>query len=201
MPDHPITFTDRARTLTQDWTRRAGLAVHRLGIRPNWITWAGTGVVAIGAVLAGSGQFQLAALVLLAGLPLDALDGAVARASNQVTKFGGVLDSTLDRYADGLIFGGLCYHFALQSQPHNVLLALGGLTGSFVVSYVRARAGEAGLSVKIGLFDRFVRVIVLLIGLGIPPLLLPALWLLAIGTNFTGLQRLWYVYRHIDKEG
>ena len=72
--------------------------------------------------------------------------------------------------------------------------------GSFVVSYVRARAGEADLSVKIGLFSRFERVITLLLMLLVPPLLTLGLWVLAIGTNVTGAQRLWFVYKHLDKE-
>ena len=77
-----------------------------------------------------------------------------------------------------------------------MLLALAALIGSFVVSYVRARAGEAGLSVKIGLFDRFVRVIIIVLILFVPILLELGVVALAVGTNLTGLQRLWYVYRH-----
>jgi phosphatidylglycerophosphate synthase len=69
-----------------------------------------------------------------------------------------------------------------------------------VVSYVRARAGEADLSVKIGWFSRFERVVTLLLMLLIPSLLTLGLWVLAIGTNLTGVQRLWYVYKHLDKE-
>jgi len=79
------------------------------------------------------------------------------------------------------------------------VLALLSLIGSFVVSYVRARAGEADLSVKIGLFSRFERAAVLIIALLIAPLTIPMLWILAIGTNITAVQRLLYVYRHLDK--
>ncbi len=115
-----------------------------------------------------------------------------------MTAFGGVLDSALDRYADGLIFGGLIvYHMALGDQG-GVLLALAALTGSFAVSYIRARAGEAGLEVKIGWFSRLERVIVLLLMLLIPPLLPIGLWVLAIGTNVTAVQRLWYARRHLS---
>jgi CDP-diacylglycerol--glycerol-3-phosphate 3-phosphatidyltransferase len=167
-----------------------------MGIHPDWITWAGLLVVALSAYFIANGQFQLGGVVFLLGVPLDALDGAVARAMQRKDFFGGVLDSTLDRYADGLIFGALCYHFAVQNQADAVLLSLAALTGSFAVSYIRARAGEAGLSVRIGLFDRLMRVLVLLVALLLPTLLLLGLWVLAIGTNFTALQRLWYVYRH-----
>ena len=74
-------------------------------------------------------------------------------------------------------------------------LALLALVGSYGVSYVRARAGEAGISLRDGLFTRLERVVVLLLALLIPALLLPGLWLLALGTNLTALQRLWLVYR------
>jgi CDP-diacylglycerol--glycerol-3-phosphate 3-phosphatidyltransferase len=160
------------------------------------ITVAGLVVVGIAAVVIGRGEFQWGGIILILGLPLDALDGAVARAMGRQDKFGGILDSTLDRYADAFIFGGLSYYFAVHDQFDYMLLALAALTGSLVVSYVRARAGEAGLSVKVGLLDRFVRVIIIVAVLLVPPLLTLGLWILAVGTNFTALQRMWYVYRN-----
>jgi CDP-diacylglycerol--glycerol-3-phosphate 3-phosphatidyltransferase len=195
--NQPVTLTDQARALTRGLTARAGMALHRAGVHPDTITLAGLAVVAAAAVLIGRGELPAAGVVLLAGLPLDALDGAVARAMQRQDRFGGVLDSTLDRYADAFIFGGLSYHFAVQGRFEMMLAALAALIGSFAVSYVRARAGEAGLSVKIGLFDRFVRVIIILVSLFIPALLEVGVLALAVGTNLTGLQRLWYVYRNI----
>ncbi|PJF25202.1 MAG: CDP-alcohol phosphatidyltransferase family protein [Phototrophicales bacterium] len=199
LPPNPITLSDRVRAAFVAVTSRAGMAVHRAGIHPDTITIVGLIVVAIGSAFIASGALQFGGLLLLASLPLDALDGAVARAMQRQDRFGAVLDSTLDRYADGLIFGALAYYFAAQSQPGNLLLALAALMGSFVVSYTRARAGEAGLSVKIGLFSRFERVIALLLALLIPPLLIPGLWVLAVGTNITGVQRLWFIYKHLDR--
>lgn len=197
---HPVTLTDRARALTSGVISRAGQAVHRMGVQPDTITVVGLIVVAIGAFFVARGQFQAGGVLLLLSLPLDALDGAVARAMQRKDRRGAVLDSTLDRYADGFIFGGLAYYFASVMQPENLLLTMAALIGTFVVSYVRARAGEADLSVKIGLFSRFERVVVLLLMLLIPTLLIVGLWVLAIGTNLTGLQRLWYVYQHLDRE-
>lgn len=196
--NQPVTLTDQARALTRGLTVRAGLALHRAGVHPDTITLAGLAVVAAAAVLIGRGEMLAAGVVLLAGLPLDALDGAVARAMQRQDRFGGVLDSTLDRYADAFIFSGLSYHFAVQGRFEMMLAALAALIGSFVVSYVRARAGEAGLSVKIGLFDRFVRVVIILVSLFVPALLDVGVLALAVGTNLTGLQRLWYVYRNIN---
>ncbi len=200
MTQPPVTLSDRMRALTAGLTRRVGAAVHGMGIHPDTITIAGLVVVAAAAFCIAQGQIQLGGVLLVLSLPLDALDGAVARAMARTDRFGGVLDSTLDRYADGLIFGALAYYFAGRGEQLGLLLALTSLVGSFVVSYVRARAGEADLSVKIGLFSRFERVITLLMMLLIPPLLMLGLWVLAIGTNLTGVQRLWYVYKHLDKE-
>jgi CDP-diacylglycerol--glycerol-3-phosphate 3-phosphatidyltransferase len=196
----PVTLTDRIRALSAGVINHAGQAVYGLGIHPDTITIAGLVVVAIGSFFIARGQFQLGGILLLLSLPLDALDGAVARAMQRKDRRGAVLDSTLDRYADGFIFGSLAYYFASVLQPENLLLTMAALIGTYVVSYVRARAGEADLSVKIGLFSRFERVVVLLLMLLIPTLLNVGLWVLAIGTNLTGLQRLWYVYQHLDRE-
>ncbi len=203
----PVTLSDRMRAAFAGVTRRAGAATARAGIKPDWITWAGLIVVAIGAVFIARGEWAAAFLLMLLSLPLDALDGAVARAMQRTDRRGGVLDSTLDRYADGLIAVGFAYYFAAQGELNLMLLALAGMIGTFAVSYVRARAGEADLSVKIGWFSRFERLVTLLIMLGVP-ILIPAwtssilvlgLLVLAIGTNLTALQRLWYVYQHLDR--
>ncbi|MAS37605.1 MAG: hypothetical protein CL610_26650 [Anaerolineaceae bacterium] len=195
MTKSPVTLTDRARQFASGTLSRAGHALHQAGVHPDTITLAGLIMVAIAAVFIGSGQLALGGVILILGLPLDALDGAVARAMQRKDSFGGLLDSTLDRYADGFIFGALGYHFASQGQQLYLVLAMAALVGSYGVSYVRARAGEAGLSVKIGWFSRLERVAVILLMLLVPPLLLPGMWLLAVGTNLTALQRVWYVYR------
>jgi CDP-diacylglycerol--glycerol-3-phosphate 3-phosphatidyltransferase len=196
MSEQSFILTEWVRTQIKNSMSLIGGFLHRLGIHPDVITVAGLVVVGIAAVFIAQGAFQLGGVILILGLPLDALDGAVARAMGRKDKFGGILDSTLDRYADALIFGGLSYYFAVQDQFDYLVLALAALTGSLLVSYVRARAGEAGLSVKVGLLDRFVRVIIIVAVLLIPQLLPLGLWVLAIGTNITALQRMWYVYRN-----
>jgi len=192
----PFIFTDWVRAQIRTYLSPIAGTLYRLGVHPDMITVAGLVVVGIAALVIARGQFQLGGIILILGLPLDALDGAVARAMGRQDKFGGILDSTLDRYADAFIFGGVSYYFAVQDRFDYMLLALAALVGSLVVSYVRARAGEAGLSVKVGLLDRFVRVIIIIAVLLVPPLLTLGLWVLAVGTNFTALQRMWYVYRN-----
>jgi CDP-diacylglycerol--glycerol-3-phosphate 3-phosphatidyltransferase len=196
MTKQPFIFSEWVRAQIKTYMSAIGGFLARLGIHPDMITVAGMVVVGIAAIIIAQGQFQLGGVILILGLPLDALDGAVARAMGRQDKFGGVLDSTLDRYADAFIFGGLSYYFAVQDRYDYMLLAMAALTGSLIVSYVRARAGEIGLSVKVGLFDRLVRVIIIVAVLLIPFLLPLGLWVLAIGTNFTALQRMWYVYRN-----
>lgn len=203
----PVTLSDKMRKTFAGLTTRAGKTAAGMGIKPDWITWLGLIIVGLGALAIGNGQWALAFLLMLLSLPLDALDGAVARAIQRTDRRGGVLDSTLDRYADGFIAAGFAYYFAAQGELTIMLLALAGMIGTFAVSYVRARAGEADLSVKIGWFSRFERVVTLLIMLGLP-LLLPdwttqilvlGLLVLAVGTNLTAMQRLWYVYKHLDR--
>ncbi len=196
MTNQPFILTEWVRALIRSSMNLIGGSLHRLGIHPDMITVAGLVLVGVAAYFISQGQFQLGAIILILGLPLDAVDGAVARAMGRKDKFGGILDSTLDRYADALIFGGLSYYFAVEDRFDHMLLALAALTGGFLVSYVRARAGEAGLSVKVGLLDRFARVIIIVGMLLLPALLTIGLWVLAVGTNFTALQRMWYVYRN-----
>lgn len=207
--EHPKTLTDSMRRLTGGLMGWIGSGLHQMGIHPDMITIAGLIVVAVAAWFIASGQLQLGGLILLLGLPLDAVDGAVARAMKREGHFGAVLDSTLDRYADGFIFAALGYHFAVQDRFDMLVLCFAAMFGSFAVSYVRARADEVDVSVKvkIGLFTRFERVAVILFMLLVPGLLLMPVLLdigvlvLAAGTNFTAVQRLWFVYRTLKQRG
>ncbi len=195
MTDRPATLSGRLRLLAARPLARLGLALHRLGVSADAVTLAGFALTLLAALFIARGNLQGGGLLLLISLPLDALDGAVARAAQRDSRFGGVLDSTLDRYADAAMFAALVYYFASLGQKEHLALALLALVGSYGVSYVRARAGEAGIELREGLFTRLERVLVLLLALLIPGLLLPGLWLLALGSNLTALQRLWLVYR------
>jgi CDP-diacylglycerol--glycerol-3-phosphate 3-phosphatidyltransferase len=117
-------------------------------------------------------------------------------------RFGALLDSALDRYADAAIFAGLGYYFADRVQFELLVLAFAALMGSYSVSYVRARAEGLGVDVKVGLFSRLERIAIILIMLFVPQVLPAGLVILAIGTNFTSVQRLLYVYRVLkQREG
>lgn len=192
---HPVTLTDYVRRLTQAVLTPLGVFLHRRGVHPDHITVAGTLLVVAAAVLVGAGYLQAGALLLLVGLPFDAVDGAVARAMQRSDRFGAMLDSALDRYADAVIFAGLGYYFADRDQLELLVLAFAALVGSYSVSYVRARAEGLGVDVKVGLFSRLERIAIILIMLFVPQVLPAGLVILAIGTNVTGVQRLVYVYR------
>lgn len=196
----PITLTDRARALSAGLLSRLGLMLHRAGIHPDTLTILGFVIVAVAAVFIAQGHFQFGGIVLLIGLPLDALDGAVARAMKRADSFGAMLDSTLDRYADAFIFAGLGYHFAVQDHFDLLLLCFAALMGSVSVSYIRARAEGLGVSVRVGWFSRLERLVVVLVMLLIPNLLPLGLVLLAVGTNLTSGQRLWVVYKTLKQK-
>ena len=169
-----------------------GLA--RLGFSPNLLTLIGLLLnVGVGVLLA-LGHLRLGgALVLLVSL-FDSLDGAVARYTNRVTKFGAFLDSTIDRYEEAALFCGLMWYFATIGLRQEVVLTGVALFGSLAVSYTRARAEGLGIECKVGLFTRVERIVVLALGLilGLP---LITLWVLAVLTHFTALQRIWHVRR------
>lgn len=207
--DSPRTLTDRLRAFTLWPLNRCGGALARLGIHPDWVTVAGLALVAVAALSLARGELLMGGLILLISLPLDALDGAVARAMGRTGAFGMVLDSTLDRYADGLILGALGYYFAVRGRADMLALALAALVGSYLVSYVRARADDVkvGVGTTVGLFTRMERVIVILlmtIGSGLlestAPLEIGTL-VLALGTNITALQRLRHVYLTLNNRG
>jgi CDP-diacylglycerol--glycerol-3-phosphate 3-phosphatidyltransferase len=197
---NPPTLTDRVRGLMRGLLDPVAGGLHRLGVHPDAVTMAGLLLVFGAALLIGGGQIQMGGLLLLLALPLDAVDGALARTMQRSGQFGAVLDSSLDRYADGFIFASLSYYFAVHDRFDMLLLALAALLGSLLVSYVRARAEGIGVDIKIGLFTRLERTATILVMLLLPVLLEIGVLLLAIGTNFTALQRLWFVYRTLKNK-
>jgi CDP-diacylglycerol--glycerol-3-phosphate 3-phosphatidyltransferase len=128
--------------------------------------------------------------LLLAGA-FDLLDGAIARASGKTNPFGGILDSSLDRYGDGFVLGGILFFCAANERYGYALLALSALLGSFLVSYVRARAECVIPKCKVGFWERGERVLCVALGL-LANNLAMALWMLGIGTHLTALFRLYY---------
>ena len=174
----------------------AAAPLARMGVTPNLATLFGlvlsfptAFLIATGAHVAGG------AMVLVTGA-FDSMDGALARVTGRQTVFGAFMDSTLDRFVEVVMFGGLAWYFAAGERRVEAILVLVALAGSLIVSYTRARAEGLGLDCKVGLLQRPERLIILGVGVALSQwLLVPVLWLLALVTNLTALQRIVHVYR------
>ena len=180
-------------------------ALLRAGVTPDAVTVAGTvGVVVAALLLATRGYLWIAALVITACALTDLLDGAMARARGTTSRFGALLDSTMDRLADGAVFGSLAYWLAVSDQYANLAACLICLVTGQIVSYVKARAEGLGLSANVGIAERFERLVIIGLGgigdgLGIPYALDVALWLLVVLSVITVGQRIHHV-RKLDRE-
>ena len=192
-------FTLLPHTLPRRFTDPVALAVARTGLTPNALTALGLAGSLSAAALVAGGYFLIGGLVMLAAAALDLLDGALARATGRVTPFGGVFDSVLDRLGEAAVLGGVLFHFSQGGHRQEVVLAFIAVVGSIMVSYVRARAEGAGLKLTEGIFTRPERVIVLGLGLIINQMRI-ALWILAVLTVLTVLQRLYVVWRRLEGE-
>jgi len=177
----------------------------RLGITPNKVTVAGFLVVVAAAVLVATGNLLIGAIVLVSGSLLDAVDGALARATGGGTVFGSFLDSTLDRAAEAILYGGIAaYYLRFNADPVlPVLLALTALSGSFLVSYTRARAEGIGVSASVGLAQRTERLVLIVAGISLAGLgfeigLIGAIGAVAALSAATTIQRIWHVRRQVD---
>lgn len=175
------------------------------GITPNQVTWAGLLSYGVVAWLLTAGFSQAAGVTLAVLGPLDAIDGMLARKTGQADSKGAFLDSTLDRYAEVLLFLGLTCNLLQNSHQDsremllNACLVLAALSGSLLVSYARARAESLGFSCKIGLMTRFERIFFISLAL-IFDVVRPALAVLAVLAHLTAAQRIRHVMKQKDVE-
>ncbi len=173
----------------------------KAGLTPDVITASGLALnVAAGGVIA-FGEFGLGGTLILAGGALDLLDGAVARVTGKSSLFGAVFDSTADRYGEAAnLFGLLAYYVARGNKVEPMLL-FAAIVGSIQTSYIRARSEGIGVKIKEGAFTRAERVLLLAAALLLARRpgwgwALPATaWALAIGTNITAAQRLFFAWQ------
>jgi CDP-diacylglycerol--glycerol-3-phosphate 3-phosphatidyltransferase len=165
------------------------------GITPNGLSLIGFAFSALIGVLLGLGFLRIGGFLLIFAALFDTLDGALARATGSVTEFGAFLDSSLDRYSEGVTLAGLAFYYAqLGGSTQEIMLLFATLLGSLMVSYTRARAEAVGIDCKVGIMQRPERIIVLVLGL-LTGWMTIALWVLALLTNFTALQRILDVRR------
>lgn len=179
-----------------------GAALVRLGLSPNAVTVLGAAGSSAAAVwFFPRGQLFVGTVVVVLFLLFDLLDGAMARAGSRATPFGGVLDATCDRVADGALFAALAW-WALVTEGDRALGAglLSCLVCAQVISYVRARAEANGLRADGGIAERAERFLVVLggaglHGLGVPYVFHLAVWVLVVLSVITVAQRLSAVHR------
>jgi len=189
-------------TRFEAWVRRRAEALMsaagRVPLTPNQVTVVGFCLTVVASGLVAFGQLRWAGVMLIFAGTCDILDGALARSTNAGYPYGAFLDSTLDRYSEGAVYVGLAAYFVTIGGPLQrwlVLATLAALAGSFLVSYVRARAQSLGFSCETGIFARPERVVVTVVGLlfgtafgGV--VLYAVIFLLAVVTNLTALQRI-----------
>jgi len=169
-------------------------------ITPNALTLINLALnIAAGYVIATGHLLLGGILVLVSGL-FDLLDGALARFTKKTTRFGAILDSTVDRISEAATLFGLLIWYLARGGTLEIVLVFAVLIGSFLVSYVRARAEGLGWQCQVGLFTRAERVIVLAIGLLINQVLI-ALCVLAVFVFTTVVQRVVYLWKQAKFEG
>lgn len=178
-----------------------GRALVRAGVSADLMTVLGTVGVLIGCFgFVVRGQILAGLLIITASMLTDMLDGAIARARGTAHRFGAFLDSTMDRVADGAVFGSLAYWLAVTGQRYAFAAALVCLVTGQLVSYAKARAEGLGISCDVGIAERTERLILLGLGgiawlLGVPYAFEVSLTLLAVLSLVTVVQRVLHVRR------
>ncbi len=195
------TFTDNMRVWTRFIIDPIVTFLARYRLSPDLFTVLGMLAHFLLAWLIAIGEFRWAGIAMLFLAPLDAIDGALARKlGRKQGGFGAFLDSTLDRLAEIILFGGFITYYMVQDNPEMLAIAYIAVTGSLMVSYARSKAESLGFDSKIGIASRVERyffMIVMLI-LNRPDI---ALFVLAILTYFTLAQRMYHVWKQEDWQG
>jgi len=196
-------FTQKFQAWVRRWAERAVGVFRDSPITPNMLTLFGLVITGVGALLVAMGQLLIGGIVLAFAGMFDIFDGALARAAGKVYRYGAFLDSTVDRYSEGVVYLGILIFFLDQHDGLRPIIVLIALAGSYLVSYVRARAQSLGFKCDVGILARPERVVIIVAGLllesfhlkiGVSPLTV-ALIILAVGTNFTAVQRVWVVWQ------
>ncbi len=191
------TFTDLCREWFKQFGETCSKVLLRIGLSANAVTIIGCAGHVIAAYLAATGRFTWAGILLVVFAVTDFFDGTMSRLANggKGTEFGAVLDSTTDRYAEFLIFGGLVYYYAANDNLLMMVVSYAAVMGAILVSYTRAKGEIAGLNMKLGLMSRLERYLFLVPCLifNIPAI---AMWAIAAGSHFTAIQRI----LHMNKE-
>jgi CDP-diacylglycerol--glycerol-3-phosphate 3-phosphatidyltransferase len=197
-----VTLTDLARKWTVGILEPIASLIGRTGVSPNVVTLTGTFLNLVVAWVLAQGYLRIGGILVPLVSLFDALDGTLARLTAKRSRFGAFLDSTMDRFSEAILYLGLLLFYTRYGARQEIILIYATIVGSLMVSYARARAEGLGLDCKVGLLTRLERVIILTIALILNQMSI-ALWVLAILTNFTALQRMYHVWKatHGEDEG
>jgi CDP-diacylglycerol---glycerol-3-phosphate 3-phosphatidyltransferase len=169
-----------------------GLALSK--INPNVLTFIGLLINIVAATFLAFGNFRTAGLVIIFAGLFDMVDGRVARATNQVTRFGGFFDSVLDRYSDLALLVGLLVYYGTINRPSYVVLTAIVMTATVMISYTRTRAENIIPACKVGFLERPERIVLLIIG-ALFDRMAPVLWIIAVLGNLTVIHRMLFTYK------
>ena len=176
------------------WTQPLIKILSVCKINPNTVTIMGAIITACAAVALSLGQIRWGGILILLGGLCDMLDGTLARYTQNTTRFGALLDSTIDRYAEFMMFFGIGVYFLFNHDNWSLIAVFLALCGSSMVSYTRARAEGLSVEAKVGLMQRPERIVIIGLGALIHPIALTyAIWLVAFFANFTAVQRILHV--------
>jgi CDP-diacylglycerol--glycerol-3-phosphate 3-phosphatidyltransferase len=197
---------EHLRAVLQRYLEAPGVRfLQALGLTPNAVTILGFLVSVAAAGLVGAGFLLAGGIVFLAGSALDLMDGAMARRTGRVTRFGGLLDSVMDRLGEAALFLGLAVHVVREDLGEGRLLFLVvsiilALTASQAVSYLRARGEGLGIATRGGVMTRPERVVLLSLGLilGLRAVEV-VLVVVAAVSLLTLLQRLYHIQRELHR--
>jgi phosphatidylglycerophosphate synthase len=206
-----VSQTTRARVRTAITPIAVGAG--KLGLTPNALTVVGFLIAIVAAVTAAAQLWLLTAALVLFGGSFDMLDGGLARAQNRVTRFGAFLDSTLDRWGEGVVYIGIVAGASAAGFMAVAVLAAAAAVSSFQVSYTRAKAESLSLHGEVGIAPRAERLVLLTVGLAAAGLdgglangargqvwLGSALGIIFVLASVTAIQRTWHVRSQLRKE-
>ena len=169
-------------------------------IHPNVFTCVGLAINAVGAWMLSRGEFFEAGLVVLLAAVFDLVDGPIARSSGRVTRFGGFLDSVIDRYSDLILLVGMLVYYASVNRFGYIVLTAVAMTGSVMVSYVRARSENEIPKCKVGFLERPERIVLLIIGT-LFNRMTAVLWVIAVLSNLTVVHRIVHTWKETTRIG
>jgi CDP-diacylglycerol--glycerol-3-phosphate 3-phosphatidyltransferase len=196
---------DQARQAVADYVETpVARLLNRLGLTPNVVTLIGLAIAGGSAYLISIGQWWGGGVVVLIAGVFDLFDGALARTSNRVSRFGALLDSVVDRVSEAVVLLGLLAYYVARDDDVGAIVVYVAVIGSIMVSYLRARSEGLGIDCKVGVMTRPERVgalgVGLIVGHIVPEVMLVVLGAIAVLTLVTAVHRLTHTWRMLETE-